>query len=138
MSRTCARAVSSEVPGFRRASTLKKKPSAFDLLAHEKGHLLRTRRPERHLIQREQTGAARHHADDGVRAPVEDDRLAEDVGPRTEPALPEAVAQQDDVGAARPILVRGEPAAEHGLQPEQREVVVSGLHRRAAPARPRP
>jgi hypothetical protein len=42
--------------------------------------------------------------------------LAQDVGPRAEAALPQAVAEQGHVGAAGAVLVGREPAAEDGLQ----------------------
>ena len=72
-------------------------------------------------------------------AAVESDRLAQDVGPRAEPALPKAVAEQGHVGAARAILVGGEPAAEDGLQAEQGEDSREPpAGRGSAPARPRP
>jgi hypothetical protein len=45
-----------------------------------------------------------------VRTPVEVDDLTDDVGPSAEAPLPETVAQQDDIRAAGPVLVRREAA----------------------------
>ena len=62
------------------------------------------------------------HADDGVGLVAERDGGADDVGIAAELALPEAVADHDDVAAVRGVFLRREGAAEHDGRAEEAEV----------------
>ena len=124
---TCARAAAERRSRLQAGQDVEEEAAAVDLLAHQVGHLLGPRRPDRHLVHREPARVLRHHPDDGVRTPVEMDDLTDDVGPRAEAPLPETVAQQDDVSAAGPVLVRREAAPQPGSQSEKGQIVVGRL-----------
>jgi hypothetical protein len=64
--------------------------------------------------------AARHHADHGDRPRVEVELLADELRVAAEPALPDLVAEDDDLWIAGLILLVVEPAAERGAHAEQR------------------
>ena len=76
------------------------------------------RQPEL-LVGRERE-ALRHHADDGRRLAVDPDALADDVCGAAEVALPDAVADERDLLGARLVVGRGEVAAHHRRDAEDR------------------
>ena len=99
----------------------------------------RRRDPELRLEAGHDAGEPlRADADHGPAGPAHLDRLAEDVGPAAETALPQRVAQHDHrVLSLADVLVLAEAAAERRLQAEHREVVgrdrlAGGERRRAA------
>ena len=62
--------------------------------------------------------ACRHDADDGVAGAVEGQGLADDIGARAEPPLPEAVAEHHDMAAAGRVLLVEEGASERRARPK--------------------
>ena len=89
----------------------------------------RKRQPHLRPIDPERAEALRHHADDGVGAPVELQRLSQHVGGSSEQPVPDRVGDDGDV-LSRHVVVALDPSADRRGNPEHVEPVSAHAGRR--------
>ena len=76
--------------------------------------------------------AGRHHADNRVASPIERDRLAYDLRACAKPALPEGIAQHDDLVLAIMVIFGSQRATRRRFDAERLKEFAGNQHRTQA------
>ena len=110
------------------ASVLEAFPAGHDHPSHADRNVDLRPDPERRAME-----AAGGHADDRQRGPVDDHGIPDHVAARSEPPLPEVVAEHNQrVSPGGAIVLFGEEPPDRGLDSEHAEVAPRDLHPRRA------